>query len=173
MRRSGVLVASGLVLLLLASAASAYVKHRHHAQIKHAQTRHHVSHHLHASHHLGRTALYGGAPMGCLPSELRAKVVEIVEACGTHVIRTFTPGAIIAGTHHLSEHAFCRAADLAGNPACIYAHLRGFHGGVTTDYVRMAHVHISWHPGGWEQGVRFVHGGGYGTTSSIVAVAHW
>jgi hypothetical protein len=172
MGRSGVFVAGALVLLLLASAASAYVKHRHHAQIKHAQIKHHVSHHLHASHHTARSALYGGAPMGCLPAELRSKVVEIVEACGTHVIRTFTPGALIFGTRYPSEHASCRAADLAGNPSCIYAHLRGFHGGVSTDYVRMAHVHISWHPGGWEQGVRFVHRGGSGTTTSV-AFARW
>ena len=113
---------------------------------------------------------YGASPFGCLPAELRAKVFEIIDACGTHVLRTFTPGAVIAGTHHLSEHAFCRAADLAGNPACIYAHLRGFRGGVSTDYARMQHVHVSWHPGGFEQGVRFVHGGGYRAT--LVAAVH-
>ena len=168
MNRSATFIAAGLALLVLASAASAYVKHhRHHAQTKHAQAKHHASQRQHASHHPRRAAPYDGAQLGCLPSELRAKVVEIVDACGTHIIRTFTPGAIIAGTHHLSEHAFCRAADLAGNPTCIYAHLRGFHGGVSTDYGRMRHVHISWHPGGWEQGVRFVHGGGYHTPVSF------
>lgn len=116
------------------------------------------------SHRLRHSASYDAKPLRCLPAELRAKVAEIVDACGTHVLRTFTPGAVIAGTQHLSEHAFCRAADLAGNPACIYAHLRGFRGGVSTDYGRMRHVHVSWHPGGWEQGVRFAHGGGYRTT---------
>ncbi len=121
------------------------------------------------SRRLRRSASYDAKPLRCLPAELRAKVAEIIDACGTQVLRTFTPGALIAGTQHLSEHAFCRAADLAGNPACIYAHLRGFRGGVSTDYGRMRHVHVSWHPGGWEQGVRFVHGGGYRTTRVAAA----
>jgi hypothetical protein len=179
MKRTAIFVVAGL--MLLGTAASAYVKHRHHhAQNKQAKAIHHASHLLHhaqnkqakafhhASHLLRRAhAVHPeAAPLGCLPAELRAKVVEIVGVCGSHVIRTFTPGALIFGTHYLSEHAFCRAADLAGNPTCIYAHLRGFRGGVTTDYARMAHVHVSWHPGGWEQGVRFVHRG-YGARSSI------
>jgi hypothetical protein len=170
MNRTGTFIIAGLVLLLLASAASAYVRHRHHhhaaaVAASHAQIKHHAS--RRQRHFVHRDV----APLGCLPAELRAKVVEIVGACGTHIIRTFTPGAIIAGTSHLSEHAFCRAADLAGNPICIYAHLRGFRGGYSIDYGRMRHVHVSWHPGGWEQGVRFVHGGG-SATSSVVAFAH-
>jgi hypothetical protein len=175
MKRSIIIVAAGLVLV--ASTASAYNKHRHHAhskhlQVSHLQTRHDASRRIaltrhHVSHHVRREARYGDSPLGCLPEELRAKVVEIVEACGSHVLRTFTHGAVIAGTSHLSEHAFCRAADLAGNPSCIYAHLHGFKGGYSTDYARMAHVHVSWHPGGWEQGVRFVHGGGGHATPTI------
>jgi hypothetical protein len=183
MKSTVIFVAAGLALsVALATAASAYVRHHRHAAGaagRHAQTAlarvHHAAHRPrhrvhYANHHLRRQVHYGASPFGCLPAELRAKVVEIIDACGTHVLRTFTPGAVIAGTHHLSEHAFCRAADLAGNPACIYAHLRGFRGGVSTDYARMQHVHVSWHPGGFEQGVRFVHGGGYRAT--LVAAAH-
>ena len=177
-----IFVAAALALLVLANAASAYVKHHRVAAAvgRHARTMHpwgwghraasRPRHALrYARHRLRRLAHYDTAPLGCLPAELRAKVAEIIGACGTHVLRTFTPGAVIAGTRHLSEHAFCRAADLAGNPACIYAHLRGFRGGVSTDYGRMRHVHVSWHPGGWEQGVRFVHGGGYRTTRIAAA----
>jgi hypothetical protein len=182
MKGAVIFVAGGLALsVVLATAASAYVKHRHAAAVagSHAQTMlgrsHHAAHRsrhrVHYAHHrLRRQVQRDTAPFGCLPAELRAKVLEIIDACGTHVLRTFTPGALIAGTNHLSEHAYCRAADLAGNPACIYAHLRSFRGGVSTDYGRMQHVHVSWHPGGWEQGVRFVHGGGYRTTR--VAAVH-
>ncbi len=179
MKSTAIFVAAGLALSVgLATAASAYVRHhRHAAGGHHARTAslrvHHAAHRTHHRVHYANQQLrrqvhyglhYGASPFGCLPAELRAKVFEIIDACGTHVLRTFTPGAVIAGTHHLSEHAFCRAADLAGNPACIYSHLRGFRGGVSTDYARMQHVHVSWHPGGWEQGVRFVHGGGHRAT---------
>jgi hypothetical protein len=185
MKGTMIFAAAGLALLVLANAASAYVKHHRAgaAAGRHAQTvqpsgwgyqaasrpRHAVRY---ARHRPRRSAQYDTAALVCLPAELRAKVAEIIGACGTHVLRTFTPGALIAGTRHLSEHAFCRAADLAGNPACIYAHLRGFRGGVSTDYGRMRHVHVSWHPGGWEQGVRFVHGGGYRTTRIAAALFH-
>jgi len=174
MKRTAIFVATGLVLL--ASTASAYNKHRHHAHTKHLQTKHYVGHRAapakrYANHHLRRTAKYGTSPLGCLPAELRTKVVELVEVCGSHIIRTYTPGAVIFGTNYPSEHAHCRAADLDGNPGCIYAHLRGFRGGYSTDYARMAHVHISWHPGGIEQGARFVHGGGYARTTSSILFA--
>jgi len=172
MKRTIIFVAAGLVLV--ASTASAYNKHRHHAHGRHLQARHETSHRIaldrhHGSHHVRHEAKFGNSPLGCLPAELRAKVVEIVEACGSHVLRTFTQGALIAGTNHVSEHAFCRAADLAGNPSCIYAHLHGFRGGYSTDYARMAHVHMSWHPGGIEQGARFVHG--YGHAPPTIAFA--
>ena len=186
MKSTVIFVAAGLALsVALATAASAYVRHHRHAggaAGRHVQTAlarvHHAAHRPrhrvhYANRHLRRQVRqvhYSASPFGCLPAELRAKVFEIIDACGTHVLRTFTPGAVIAGTHHLSEHAFCRAADLAGNPACIYAHLRGFRGGVSTDYARMQHVHVSWHLGGFEQGVRFVHGGGYRAT--LVAAVH-
>jgi hypothetical protein len=38
-------------------------------------------------------------------------------------------------------------------------HVKGWEGGVSIDYAVVGHVHISWHPGGTEQGSRFAHDG--------------
>jgi len=89
---------------------------------------------------------------------LAAKVAEIQGACGSKVISAIRH-TYIAGTHRISLHASGQAVDMAGNPSCIYSHLQGYAGGYSTDYARMAHVHISW--GGPEHGIRFVHGGGH------------
>lgn len=134
-------VAAGVALLVLVSAASAYVKHRRHAAGSHTQTAQSSTEswgwgsdtasrprhaERHASHRLRRQAHETASPFGCLPAPLRAKVVEIVDACGTHVLRTFTPGAVIAGTRHLSEHAFClcrRSRRQSGMHLCAPARL--------------------------------------------------
>ena len=52
-----------------------------------------------------------------------------------------------------------RAADLRGNPACMYALIRNWPGGASTDYNRVRHLHLSYDPHGREWGARFVHGG--------------
>jgi hypothetical protein len=91
---------------------------------------------------------------------LADKAAEIVAACGSKVISDFRPGAVIAGTNHRSLHAVHKAIDIAGNPACIYSHLTSWPGGYSTDYARVAHVHVSYDPNGQEWGARFVHGGG-------------
>lgn len=95
-----------------------------------------------------------------LPAPLVAKVQEIVSACGSKVVSTFRSGAHTP-SGHLSNHARHKAADVQGNPSCIYAHLRGqWSGGYSTDYARAPggpHVHISYNPGGMEWGLRFVH----------------
>lgn len=62
----------------------------------------------------------------------------------------------VAGTRRMSLHASGLAVDMAGNPGCIYARLRGWPGGYSTDYARVRHVHISG-PGGREDGLRFAH----------------
>lgn len=87
---------------------------------------------------------------------LAAKAREIVASCGSVVVsgRRHTR---VAGTGHWSLHASGRAVDLRGNPACIYARLRGWPGGYSTDYARVRHVHVS--IGGREAGLRFAHGG--------------
>src|SRR5207253_1691857 len=59
-----------------------------------------------------------------------------------------------------SNHPIGRAVDMRGNPGCIYAHLKGWPGGYSTDYAAVAHVHISYNPGGQEWGLHFAHNGG-------------
>ena len=114
--------------------------------------------------------LFSGSAVGAdsttlngLPAELAAKVREIVAACGSTVLSTWRPHSMICNRRHCrpSEHAMGRAADVAGNPDCIYAHLKGWPGGYSTDYRVMGHVHISYNPHGPEWGVLFVHGGGW------------
>jgi hypothetical protein len=85
---------------------------------------------------------------------LAGKAREIARGCGATVV-SGVRRTLIAGTRRLSLHASGRAVDLAGNPNCIYARLRGWPGGVTTDYGRVRHVHVSW--GGHEHGRRFAH----------------
>lgn len=88
---------------------------------------------------------------------LAAKAREIVASCGSRVV-SGVRHTYVAGTRRLSLHASGRAVDMAGNPRCIYAHLRGWPGGVTTDYGRVEHVHFSLH--GREDGLRFAHRSG-------------
>jgi hypothetical protein len=87
---------------------------------------------------------------------LAAKAREIASACGASVISGHRRTRV-AGTGRMSLHASGRAVDMRGNPSCIYAHLRGWPGGYSTDYGRVKHVHISL--GGSEDGLRFAHGG--------------
>lgn len=92
---------------------------------------------------------------------LAVKVAEIRSACGSAII-SGTRHTMVAGTDHLSLHASGRAADLRGNPRCIYLHLRGWTargGGYSTDYSAVQHVHVSY--GGREAGITFRHGGGH------------
>ena len=88
---------------------------------------------------------------------LAAKAREIESACGSRVI-SGVRHTRIAGSHRWSLHASGRAVDMQGNPGCIYAHLRGWSGGYSTDYGRVRHVHVSF--GGREDGIRFAHRGG-------------
>lgn len=97
------------------------------------------------------------APPGILRGvapELAAKAREIVAACGSRVV-SGVRHTRVAGTQRMSLHASGRAVDLAGNPGCIYARLRGWPGGVSIDYGRVKHVHFSL--GGGEHGLRFAH----------------
>ena len=88
---------------------------------------------------------------------LAMKAREIESACGSHVLSGLRHTRV-AGTHRMSLHASGHAVDMAGNPGCIYAHLRGWSGGYSTDYARVHHIHISL--GGREDGIRFAHRGG-------------
>lgn len=91
---------------------------------------------------------------------LAAKVNEIIVACGSRVV-SGVRHTNVAGTGIRSLHSSGRAVDVAGNPICIYALLRGWDragGGYTTDYGSAPngrHVHISY--GGREAGRVFAH----------------
>jgi hypothetical protein len=95
---------------------------------------------------------------GVVPA-LAAKVAQIQSACpGAHVISTIRHTRI-RGSGRLSLHATGEAVDMRGNPSCVYAQLRGWAGGYSTDYGRARHIHISLAANGREAGLRFAHGG--------------
>lgn len=88
---------------------------------------------------------------------LAAKARELQSVCGARIISAVRHTYIAGTGGRLSLHASGRAVDIIGNPSCLYANLRGFPGGVSIDYGRVKHVHISWNPGGSEWGMRFNH----------------
>lgn len=100
-----------------------------------------------------------GLRLSGVVAPLAAKASEIQAVCGSRVI-SGVRHTYIAGTRRISLHASGRAVDMQGNPSCIYRLLQGWPGGVSTDYARVNHVHISYAPGGPEWGLRFRHGGG-------------
>jgi hypothetical protein len=120
---------------------------------------------------IGGTIRVGPRPHGystslsALTPTLAAKVAEINKTCGSKTISGYRPGAVVAGSGHPSLHSAypSKAADLQGNPSCIYGQLRGWKGGYSTDYNRVRHVHMSYSPpgsgylGGREWHARFRH----------------
>lgn len=96
-----------------------------------------------------------------LVGPLQAKLASIQAACpGTHAISGIRHTRI-AGTRRMSLHAQGKAVDVRGPYGCIYAQLKGWSGGYSTDAGRMQHIHISYDDaGGREMGLRFAHGGG-------------
>jgi hypothetical protein len=82
---------------------------------------------------------------------LVAKAHEIMANCGSTVV------SAISSRPNRSNHPIGRAVDMVGNPTCIYAHLKGWPGGYSTDYSAVRHVHISYNPNGQEWGLRFAH----------------
>ncbi len=96
-----------------------------------------------------------------LVGPLQAKLASIQAACpGTHAISGIRHTRI-AGTRRMSLHAQGKAVDVRGPYGCIYAQLKGWSGGYSTDSGRVQHIHISYDDaGGREMGLRFAHGGG-------------
>jgi hypothetical protein len=86
---------------------------------------------------------------------LASKARQIASDCGSSIISAVSRRGI------RSNHPAGRAVDMRGNPSCIYAHLKGWPGGYSTDYAAVSHVHISYNPGGQEWGMHFTHGGGH------------
>lgn len=103
-----------------------------------------------------------------LIAPLATKVQEILDVCHAHMVSGYRPGARVAGSGHASLHSAypSKAADLTGNPACIYSHLHSWSGGYSIDYGRVRHVHVSYSPpgsgylAGREWHARFNHYGG-------------
>ncbi|EKS38407.1 MAG: hypothetical protein ACJAVZ_001050 [Afipia broomeae] len=96
-----------------------------------------------------------------LVGPLAAKLASIQAACpGTQAISGIRHTRI-AGTRRMSLHAQGKAVDVRGPYGCIYAQLKGWSGGYSTDSGRVQHIHISYDDaGGREMGLRFAHGGG-------------
>lgn len=90
---------------------------------------------------------------------LRDKVAEILGACNTRVTSGYRRGARVAGSGRPSLHSAypSQAADLVGDPQCIYSHLKKWPGGYSVDYAAVKHVHVSLGSGKRERGARFVH----------------
>lgn len=102
-----------------------------------------------------------GASTGGLVAPLAAKLASIQAACPGTVAVSGIRHTYIAGTNRISLHATGKAVDVRGPYGCIYAQLRGWSGGYSTDAARMRHIHISYDAqGGREMGLAFRHGGG-------------
>lgn len=99
----------------------------------------------------------GPSAVACLVPVLAAKVKAIMADCGSRLTSAVAPRG------YRSNHPIGRAADLVGAPACILSHLKGWPGGLSTDYNTAPggkHYHVSYNPGGQEWGVRFAHRSG-------------
>ncbi len=122
--------------------------------------------------HIARTA---SRDLTGFPEPLVIKVRELERECGSKVVSGYRPGARIGRSGVMSNHARRKAVDMSGNPACMYAHLKGWPGGVSTDYHSAPggkHVHISYNPGGMEWGVRFAHRGKYKSGTRYASRRH-
>lgn len=110
-----------------------------------------------ASHTAAASEGYSAGLVG----PLAAKLASIQAACpGTHAISGIRHTRI-AGTRRMSLHAQGKAVDVRGPYGCIYAQLKDWSGGYSTDAGRVQHIHISYdNAGGREMGLRFAHGGG-------------
>lgn len=108
------------------------------------------------THHVESAVRAVGHRINGLVPPLAAKIAEIQAACGSAVISTLRH-TLVAGSGRPSLHNVGQAADVRGNPSCIYSHLSGWPGGYSVDYGRVRHVHISYSYGGREWGARFQH----------------
>lgn len=139
------------------------------ADARHFDDRQSIHHHaLNAGHlryrvtavhrgkqHVHRIATARSLSLAGVTPVLAAKARQIASSCGSAIIST------ISARGRRSNHPIGRAVDMRGNPSCIYAHLKGWPGGYSTDYAAVQHVHISYNPGGQEWGLRFAHGGSH------------
>jgi hypothetical protein len=154
-------------LILMSNTAEARARHhqasKHHQSFKKtgAQVK---KYRLTRSSHFGkryshatkrRTAPSRSVSLAGVTPVLAAKARRIVSDCGSTII------SAVSRRGGRSNHPAGRAVDMRGNPRCIYAHLKGWPGGYSTDYAAVDHIHISYNPGGQEWGLHFAHGGGH------------
>jgi hypothetical protein len=125
-------------------------KHHHVSKKKLSHQR--KSHHRKTVSHRKSGAGHSVSLAGVTPV-LAAKARQIASTCGSVIISGVSRRA------RRSNHPIGRAVDMRGNPQCIYAQLKNWPGGYSTDYSAARHVHISYNPGGQEWGLRFAHGG--------------
>ena len=99
----------------------------------------------------------GSTSLARVVEPLKSKAQEIVRECGAHIVSTDCRGGATP------NHRLGLAVDIAmhgrASPACIYAHLKGWPGGVSTDYWTAPgtkHVHFSYNRQ-HEWGLRFSH----------------
>lgn len=114
--------------------------------------------------HIGRLP---GVSLAGVPSDLIGWLDKVRNDCtGFKAISACRPGARVRGSGRLSLHASCRAVDFqVASPSCAWAVLNPktgprFPGGLSNDYYRVAHFHVSWAKGSGEWGSRFAHYGG-------------
>ena len=106
-------------------------------------------------------------------------VRKVASACsGTKVISVCRPGARVRGTGRTSLHASCRAIDFqVASPSCAWGVLNKkgdrFPGGMSNDYARVKHFHVSWAKGSGEWSARFAHGGGKRYAKRAYAKRHY
>lgn len=115
------------------------------------------------------------AKVKTLTPVLASKVREILDACpGARLTSAHRPGARVRGSGRPSLHSHypAKAADMAGNPACIVRHLAKWPGGLSTDYAAVRHYHISYAPKSREWGARFAHYGTRKARKTRYAAAH-
>jgi hypothetical protein len=108
----------------------------------------------HVRREKAKTHQRGSVSLAGVVAPLVAKAEEIKSSCGSVVV------SAVSHRGNRSNHPIGRAVDMQGNPSCIYAHLKNWPGGVSTDYGSAPggpHVHISYNPGGQEWGLRFAH----------------
>jgi len=159
----------GSALVMAGSPTEARARHdqmvtHHQSAKKHAQTRkYRTTRSAYGQKKLGKIAKRQNAKgssvslTGVTPV-LAAKARQIVASCGSTIV------SAVSRRGNRSNHPIGRAVDLKGNPGCVYAQLKGWPGGYSTDYSAIGHVHISYNPGGQEWGLRFAHGThGHGT----------
>jgi peptidase M15-like protein len=103
----------------------------------------------HAGDQVSAAGRHGGpsTSRACLPHELKGILASIESRYGpVQVISTFRPGARIAGTHHASLHASCRAVDFhpaRGKYREVLAYVRSqWNGGIGTYSGQQHHLHL-------------------------------